>query len=43
MIHELYKLLGGDTAALVSTLRRLLTDWPLSARNAHELIKFAAP
>lgn len=43
MIHELYKLLGGDTAALVTTLRRLLTDWPLAAQNAQELMKFAAP
>ena len=43
MIHDLYTLLGGDTAALVSTLRRLLTDWPRAAANAHELMKFAAP
>ena len=38
MLHELYRLLGSDTSALVSTLKRLMTDWPVSAANAVDLI-----
>jgi hypothetical protein len=38
LIHDLYKLLGNDTPALVSTLKRLLTNWPGSAANAADLI-----
>jgi hypothetical protein len=39
MIHDLYKLLGNDTPTLVSTLKRLLTNWPVSAADAADLIK----
>jgi hypothetical protein len=39
MIHELYRLLGNDTAMLVSTLKRLLTNWPISAADVGDLIK----
>ena len=39
MIHDLYKLLGGDTARLVATLKRLMTNWPVSAANAADLLK----
>jgi predicted aminopeptidase len=39
MFHELYALLGNDTAALVSTLKRLMTNWPSSAATAADLIK----
>jgi len=39
MLHDLYTLLGGDTAVLVSTLKRLMTNWPNTAANAAELIK----
>lgn len=38
MLHDLYALLGHDTSALVSTLKRLMTNWPGSAANATELI-----
>ena len=38
MFHDLYTLLGGDTPALVSTLKRLMANWPASAENAHDLI-----
>ena len=38
MIHDLYKLLGGDTATLVATLKRLLPNWPASAASATDLI-----
>ena len=38
MLHDLYTLLGGDTPALVSTLKRLMADWPVSAANAVDLI-----
>ncbi len=38
MLHDLYTLLGGDTPALVSTLKRLMTNWPSSAANANDLI-----
>src|SRR5688572_17062649 len=38
MLHDLYILLGHDTPALVSTLKRLMTNWPKSAANAHDLI-----
>jgi hypothetical protein len=39
MIHDLYRLLGHDTAALVAALKRLMTDWPLSAAGATDLMK----
>jgi hypothetical protein len=42
MIHDLYKLLGSDTAVLVSTLRRLLTNWPVSAADAADLMNVDA-
>jgi len=38
MLHDLYSLLGGDTPALVATLKRLMADWPVSAANAVDLI-----
>ena len=38
MMHDLYRLLGNDTAMLVSTLRRLLTNWPASASRAADLM-----
>lgn len=38
MFHDLYTLLGGDTPTLVSTLKRLMANWPASAANAHDLI-----
>src|SRR5688572_15055591 len=38
MFHELYALLGNDTAALVSRLKRLMTKWPSSAATAADLI-----
>lgn len=39
MIHELYRLLGSDTAVLVSTLKRLLTNWPIAAAGATDLMR----
>lgn len=39
MLHDLYTRLGGDTAALVSTLKRLMTNWPSAAANAGDLIQ----
>ena len=39
MLHELYKLLGSDTPALVSTLKRLLKNWPVAAVGAGDLLK----
>jgi hypothetical protein len=38
MLHELYTLLGGDTPTLVSTLKRLMANWPSSAAKAADLI-----
>ena len=38
MLHDLYTLLGADISALVSTLKRLMADWPVTAANAVELI-----
>ena len=38
LIYDLYKLLGGDTATLVTTLRRLMSNWPSSVADASELI-----
>ena len=38
MLHDLYTLLGGDTPALVSTLKRLMANWPSSAAAASDLI-----
>jgi hypothetical protein len=39
MIHDRYKLLGGDTVRLVATLKRLMTNWPVSAADAADLLK----
>lgn len=38
MLHELYTLLGGDAPALVSTLKRLMANWPGSVAAATDLI-----
>ena len=38
MLHDLYTLLGADTPALVSTLKRLMENWPTSAAKATDLI-----
>ncbi len=38
MLHDLYALLGHDTPALVSTLKRLMKSWPASATSANDLI-----
>jgi hypothetical protein len=38
MLHDLYTLLGHDTPALVSTLKRLMMNWPSSAANANDLM-----
>ena len=38
MLHDLYTQLGGDTSTLVSTLKRLMTNWPSSAAKAADLI-----
>jgi Putative aminopeptidase len=34
MLHDLYTLLGGDTPALVSTLKRLMANWPAAGKPA---------
>jgi hypothetical protein len=39
MLHDLYRLLGSDTATLVPTLKRLLGNWPVSAARAADLLK----
>ncbi len=39
IMHELYTLLGGDTPALVATLKRLLSRWPSAETNPAELMK----
>jgi hypothetical protein len=39
MMYSLYELLGGDTATLVSTLKRLMTSWPAEATDARQLIE----
>lgn len=38
MLHDLYTLLGNDTGTLVVTLKRLLTNWPVSASTAADLM-----
>lgn len=38
MLHDLYTLLGGHTPALVSTLKRLMANWPSSAVAASDLV-----
>ena len=38
MLHDLYTLLGNDTPALVSTLKRLMENWPRAAAKATDLI-----
>ena len=43
MLHDLYALLGGNTPALVSTLKRLMVNWPSSARVASDLINTDGP
>jgi predicted aminopeptidase len=39
LMHDLYTSLGGDTSALVATLRRLLTKWPGSVAGVDDLMK----
>jgi hypothetical protein len=39
MLHDLYTLLGNDTSRLVFTLKRLLTNWPISAAGATDLLR----
>jgi hypothetical protein len=39
VMHALYELLGSDTATLVSTLKRLMPNWPGAATDAGELIE----
>jgi hypothetical protein len=38
MLYDLYTLLGGNPSQLVVTLKRLMTNWPISAANATDLI-----
>jgi hypothetical protein len=38
MIHDLYRLLGSDPSMLVSTLKRLLTNWPIAAARGADLM-----
>lgn len=38
VLHDLYLRLDGDTSRLVSTLKRLMTDWPGTAADATDLI-----
>ena len=38
MMHDLYELLGHDTPALVSALKRLMANWPGAAADAVELL-----
>ena len=38
ILHDLYALLGHDTPALVSTLKRLMKNWPASAASAADRI-----
>ena len=42
MIHDLYRRLGSDTATLVSSLKRLLSNWPASAADATDLLHEAS-
>jgi predicted aminopeptidase len=39
MLHDIYTRLGGDTPALVATLKRLMTNWPDSGAAPADLIK----
>jgi predicted aminopeptidase len=39
LMHELYTSLGGDTSALVLTLKRLMLRWPSSVTSIADLIK----
>ena len=39
LMHDLYTSLGGDTTALVMTLKRLLPKWPSSVTRAADLMK----
>jgi len=39
MLHDLYTLLGSDTSKLVTTLKRLMTNWPSTADNAADLMR----
>ena len=38
MLHDLYTLLGSDTTALVSALKRVMANWPSMAVTASDLI-----
>jgi len=38
MLHDLYTLLGSDTTALVSALKRVMANWPGMAVTASDLI-----
>jgi hypothetical protein len=39
MLHDLYTRLGGDTAAMISTLKRLMTNWPNTDADPTDVIK----
>jgi len=39
LMHDLYASLGGDTTALVMTLKRMLPQWPRSVTRAADLMK----
>ena len=43
MLHELYNLLGSDTTALVSALKRVMANWPNMAVTASDLINPQKP
>jgi hypothetical protein len=38
MLHDVYTLLGSDTTALVSALKRVMANWPSTAVTAPDLI-----
>ena len=39
MLHDLYTRLGGDTAAMISTLKRLMTNWPNTDADPMDVTK----
>jgi putative aminopeptidase len=39
LMHQLYTSLGGDTSALVVTLKRLMTRWPSSVTSVADLLR----
>lgn len=43
MLHDLYTLLGSDTTALVSALKRVMANWPNMAVTASDLINPQKP